>query len=125
MKLQLRCYLLPQFHSKPSNQRLPDLLLQAIDLLIRQRSLQTPIIDAITQALPPGGGVDKLIDELHVLDQVARDVPDDLHDVVLVGGVGEGAAGAAGGGVVDPEGNVLVARGVFGEGHEARYGCGA
>jgi len=93
---------------------------QLIRLFVGQRALQTPVVDPVAHALPARLRVRKLVNELDVLCSVARNVPDDLHDVVLVERHDAArSAGACGSRRRQPERHVLVAGRVLGEGFKS------
>ena len=78
------CQKLPQFDSKLLNQLLPNPIMQLISLLIRQRTLQAPIINTVAHARPALLGMRKMVNQLHVLDQITANITDNLHDIVLM-----------------------------------------
>lgn len=75
---------LPQLNPKLLNQLRPNHIMQLISLVIRQSTLQTPIIDPVAHARPVLLGMRKMINQLHVLDQITSDITHDLHDIVFM-----------------------------------------
>lgn len=75
---------LPQLNPKLLNQLLPNAIMQLISLVIRQSTLQTPIIDTVAHARPVLLGMRKMVNQLHVLNQITANITDNLHDIVFM-----------------------------------------
>ena len=75
---------LSKLNSQPIHKKRPQLQMQRIRLIIRQRALQTAVVDAVSQAPATRLRVLELVHQPDILDQIAADLARNLHHVVLV-----------------------------------------